>query len=111
MMPINRKWPIEAVMDAVRKVKLRPRERITFEYVCWAGSRTGGARKGSRRAWCGARPAREGEPDRVESRAGIGYTMPDAGAVESFARLWGPREFRSTYAGRGGETSLRPAAS
>jgi 23S rRNA (adenine2503-C2)-methyltransferase len=33
VMPINRKWPIDAVMDAVRKVKLRSRERITFEYV------------------------------------------------------------------------------
>ncbi|MDR3773620.1 MAG: 23S rRNA (adenine(2503)-C(2))-methyltransferase RlmN, partial [Terracidiphilus sp.] len=33
IMPINRKWNIEAVMDAVRKVKLRPRERVTFEYV------------------------------------------------------------------------------
>jgi 23S rRNA (adenine2503-C2)-methyltransferase len=33
IMPINRKWPIEAVVDAVRKIKLRSRERITFEYV------------------------------------------------------------------------------
>ena len=33
VMPINRKWPIEAVIDAVRKIKLRSRERITFEYV------------------------------------------------------------------------------
>ena len=37
IMPINRKWPIEAVMEAVRKVKLRPRERITFEYVLLGG--------------------------------------------------------------------------
>ncbi|MGA2970972.1 MAG: 23S rRNA (adenine(2503)-C(2))-methyltransferase RlmN, partial [Acidimicrobiales bacterium] len=37
IMPINRKWPIEAVMDAVRQVKLRPRERITFEYVLLGG--------------------------------------------------------------------------
>jgi 23S rRNA (adenine2503-C2)-methyltransferase len=33
IMPINRKWPIAALLDAVRKIPLRPRERITFEYV------------------------------------------------------------------------------
>lgn len=37
VMPINRKWPIEAVIDAIRKVQLRPRERITFEYVLLGG--------------------------------------------------------------------------
>ncbi len=37
VMPINRKWPIAAVVDAVRQVKLRPRERITFEYVLLGG--------------------------------------------------------------------------
>jgi 23S rRNA (adenine2503-C2)-methyltransferase len=37
VMPINRKWPIAALMDAVRKVRLRPRERITFEYVLLGG--------------------------------------------------------------------------
>jgi 23S rRNA (adenine2503-C2)-methyltransferase len=37
VMPINRKWPIEAVVNAVRAVKLRARERITFEYVLLGG--------------------------------------------------------------------------
>jgi 23S rRNA (adenine2503-C2)-methyltransferase len=37
IMPINRKWPIEAVMDVARRVRLRPRERITFEYVLLGG--------------------------------------------------------------------------
>jgi len=37
IMPVNRKWPIQAVMDAVRRVKLRSRERITFEYVLLGG--------------------------------------------------------------------------
>jgi len=36
-MPINRKWPISSVIDAVRRVPLRPRERITFEYVLLGG--------------------------------------------------------------------------
>ncbi len=33
VMPITRKWNIEAVLDAVRTVPLAPREKITFEYV------------------------------------------------------------------------------
>ena len=37
IMPINRKWPIEAVIDAVRQVKLRSHERVTFEYVLLGG--------------------------------------------------------------------------
>jgi 23S rRNA (adenine2503-C2)-methyltransferase len=37
VMPVNRKWPIEAVIEAVRKVRLRSRERITFEYVLLGG--------------------------------------------------------------------------
>jgi len=37
VMPINRKWPIEAIMDAVRGIRLRSRERITFEYVLLSG--------------------------------------------------------------------------
>jgi 23S rRNA (adenine2503-C2)-methyltransferase len=37
VMPITRKWPIEAVLEAARKVQLAPRERITFEYVLLGG--------------------------------------------------------------------------
>ncbi|HVN94581.1 MAG TPA: 23S rRNA (adenine(2503)-C(2))-methyltransferase RlmN [Terracidiphilus sp.] len=37
VMPINRKWPIAAVVDAVRPMRLRPHERITFEYVLLGG--------------------------------------------------------------------------
>jgi 23S rRNA (adenine2503-C2)-methyltransferase len=37
IMPINRKWPIEVVLDAVRKIPLRNREKITFEYVLLGG--------------------------------------------------------------------------
>jgi 23S rRNA (adenine2503-C2)-methyltransferase len=37
IMPITRKWTIADVIDAVRKVPLRPRERVTFEYVLLAG--------------------------------------------------------------------------
>jgi 23S rRNA (adenine2503-C2)-methyltransferase len=37
IMPINRRWPISSVINAVRRVRLRPHERITFEYVLLGG--------------------------------------------------------------------------
>ena len=37
IMPVTRKWSIGDVMDAVRQVPLRPRERVTFEYVLLGG--------------------------------------------------------------------------
>jgi 23S rRNA (adenine2503-C2)-methyltransferase len=37
IMPVTRKWSIAEVIDAVRQVPLRPRERVTFEYVLLAG--------------------------------------------------------------------------
>jgi 23S rRNA (adenine2503-C2)-methyltransferase len=37
IMPINRKWNIEALLDAVRAIPFRPRERVTFEYVMLGG--------------------------------------------------------------------------
>jgi 23S rRNA (adenine2503-C2)-methyltransferase len=33
IMPITRKWNVEALLDAARQFALRPRERLTFEYV------------------------------------------------------------------------------
>jgi 23S rRNA (adenine2503-C2)-methyltransferase len=88
LMPINRKWPIEAVMEAVRGVKLRPRERVTFEYVLLGGvtDQPSHAREVARLA------RRTGLPVKVNLIAwnpgpGIGYTMPEAGAVEEFKRV------------------------
>ncbi len=37
VMPITRKWNIEAVLEAVRQIPLGPREKITFEYVLLGG--------------------------------------------------------------------------
>ncbi len=33
VMPINRKYPLQALLDACRAYPLRPREHLTFEYV------------------------------------------------------------------------------
>ena len=90
VMPINRKWPIEAVVDAVRKVRLRPRERVTFEYVLLGGvtdreeharevgrlvRRTGLAAKVNLIAW--------------NPGPGIEYSMPQPEAVERFRTMLG----------------------
>lgn len=85
LMPINRKWPIEAVVDAVRKVQLRPRERITFEYVLLAG-----VTDQPEHALQVARLVRRTNlPAKVNLIAwnpgpGIPYAMPAPEAVEAF---------------------------
>jgi 23S rRNA (adenine2503-C2)-methyltransferase len=87
IMPINRKWPIESVVEAVRQVPLRPRERVTFEYVLLGGvtdtpeaahqvarlvRRSGLAAKVNLIAW--------------NPGPGVPFEMPRAGAVEAFQR-------------------------
>jgi 23S rRNA (adenine2503-C2)-methyltransferase len=85
LMPINRKWNIETMVDAVRQVKLRPRERITFEYVL-----LGGVTDQPAHAVEVARLVRRsGLPAKVNLIAwnpgpGIAYTMPKPGSVEAF---------------------------
>jgi 23S rRNA (adenine2503-C2)-methyltransferase len=37
LMPINRKYPLSALLEACRAYPLRPRERLTFEYVMLQG--------------------------------------------------------------------------
>jgi 23S rRNA (adenine2503-C2)-methyltransferase len=99
IMPINRKWPIKSVVDAVRQVQLRPRERITFEYVLLGGvtDRPEDARELARMV------RRTGLPIKVNLIAwnpgpGIPCTMPQLEAVEAF---------RSALVGAGIPTSLR----
>jgi 23S rRNA (adenine2503-C2)-methyltransferase len=88
VMPINRKWPIEAVMDAVRQVRLRSRERITFEYVL-----LGGVTDRPEHAAEVARLVRgTGLPAKVNLIAwnpgpGIEYEMPKLEAVEAFRKV------------------------
>jgi 23S rRNA (adenine2503-C2)-methyltransferase len=86
-MPINRKWPIEAVVQAVRKVPLRQRERVTFEYVL-----LGGVTDEPQHAAEVARLVRRtGLPAKVNLIAwnpgpGIPYSTPSTEAVETFRR-------------------------
>ena len=112
VMPINRKWPIEAVMEAVRKVQLRPRERITFEYVLLGGvtDRLEHAAEVARLV------RRTGLPAKVNLIAwnpgpGIEYTMPQAEAVERFRAALAAEGIPVYCGGRGDATFLRPAGS
>jgi 23S rRNA (adenine2503-C2)-methyltransferase len=99
VMPVNRKWNIEAVVDAVRQIKLRPRERVTFEYVLLGGvtDQQEHAREVARLV------RRTGLPVKVNLIAwnpgpGIAFTMPQPGMVETF---------RATLADEGIPTYLR----
>jgi 23S rRNA (adenine2503-C2)-methyltransferase len=88
IMPINRKWPIEAVMDAVRQVKLRPRERITFEYVLLGGVTD----QPEHAAEVARLVRRSGLPAKVNLIAwnpgpGIAYAMPQPEAIEAFRAI------------------------
>jgi 23S rRNA (adenine2503-C2)-methyltransferase len=85
LMPINRKWPIQAVIDATRGVKLRSRERITFEYVLLAGVTD----QPEHAVEVAKLVQRSGLPAKVNLIAwnpgpGIVYTMPKPEAVEAF---------------------------
>ena len=99
LMPINQKWNIESLVDSVRLVKLRPRERVTFEYVLLGGvtDQPDHARQVARLV------RRTGLPAKVNLIAwnpgpGIPYSMPRPGAVEAF---------RDTLAAAGIPTYLR----
>lgn len=37
IMPLNRKWNLESLLEAAKAFPLRPRERLTFEYVLFDG--------------------------------------------------------------------------
>jgi 23S rRNA (adenine2503-C2)-methyltransferase len=87
IMPINRKWPISTIMDAVRGISLRPRERITFEYVLLGGvtDRPEDARQLARLV------RRTGLPAKVNLIAwnpgpGIAYATPEPETAEHFRK-------------------------
>jgi 23S rRNA (adenine2503-C2)-methyltransferase len=85
VMPINRKWNIDAVIAAVRKISLRPRERVTFEYVLLSGVTD----RAEHAAEVARLVRRTGLPAKVNLIAwnpgpGIPYAMPAPAAVEDF---------------------------
>lgn len=88
LMPINRKWPIASIIDAVRRVPLRPHERITFEYVLLGGvtDRSEDARELARLV------RRAGLPAKINLIAWnpgpeLPYSTPKPESVERFQRI------------------------
>jgi 23S rRNA (adenine2503-C2)-methyltransferase len=87
IMPITRKWDIGDLMDAVRKVPLRPRERVTFEYVLLGGVND----QPEHAAEVVRLIRRAGLPAKVNLIAwnpgpGIPYSMPSGEDVSRFQR-------------------------
>jgi 23S rRNA (adenine2503-C2)-methyltransferase len=85
IMPINRKWPIQTVIDAVRHLRLRSHERVTFEYVLLGGVTD----RPEHAAEVARLVRRTGLPAKVNLIAwnpgpGIAYDMPRAGVVDAF---------------------------
>jgi 23S rRNA (adenine2503-C2)-methyltransferase len=99
VMPINRKWPIEAIVNAVRGIRLRSRERITFEYVLLKGVTD----RPEHTAQVAQLVRHTGLPAKVNLIAwnpgpGIPYEMPRSEEIEAF---------RSALAAEGIPTYLR----
>jgi 23S rRNA (adenine2503-C2)-methyltransferase len=87
IMPLNRQWPIAAVVEALRQLRLRSHERITFEYVLLGGlnDRPEDAAELARLV------RRTGLPVKVNLIAwnpgpGFAYSTPQPAAVEAFRR-------------------------
>lgn len=85
IMPVTRKWSIAEVMEAVRTVKLRPRERVTFEYVLLGGVND----RLEHADEVGKLVRRAGFPAKVNLIAwnpgpGVGFAMPEAEDVARF---------------------------
>jgi len=85
IMPINRKYPIAALLDACRRYPLRPWERLTFEYVLLGGVNDSpeDARRVTRlvaglRAKVNLIPWNAGD---------LPYRAPTAAAIEEFRRI------------------------
>jgi 23S rRNA (adenine2503-C2)-methyltransferase len=87
IMPITRKWKIEDVILAAAQLPLRPRERVTFEYVLLGGLNDGLHHADELIALVRRAPM----PVKVNLIAwnpgpGIAYTMPLSGQVAAFQK-------------------------
>jgi 23S rRNA (adenine2503-C2)-methyltransferase len=85
IMPITRKWKIAEVIQAAGQLPLRPRERVTFEYVLLGGLNDGLQHAEQLAALAHGAPM----PVKVNLIAwnpgpGIGYAMPASEQVAAF---------------------------
>ena len=93
IMPMNRKYPIEALLDACRDYPLRPWEHLTFEYVLLGGFNDSpdDARRLARlianlRAKVNLIPWNPGD---------LPYQKPDPDRIEEFRRILADKDIRA----------------
>ena len=108
IMPINRKYPLEKLLDACRKYPLRPWEHLTFEYVLLGGFNDSpdDARRVVRllanlRAKVNLIPWNPGD---------LPYEKPDPARIEEFRKLLvdkGMPAFRALFARAGCDGCVR----
>jgi 23S rRNA (adenine2503-C2)-methyltransferase len=92
IMPINRKYPIEKLLEACARYPLRPWEHLTFEYVLLGGfndapedARRVAKLLGNLRAKVNLIPWNPGE---------LPYKKPDAARIEEFRRILTDKDIR-----------------
>jgi 23S rRNA (adenine2503-C2)-methyltransferase len=92
IMPINRKYPIEELLEACARYPLRPWEHLTFEYVLLGGlndapkdARRVAKLLGNLRAKVNLIPWNPGE---------LPYEKPDAARIEEFRRILADKDIR-----------------
>jgi 23S rRNA (adenine2503-C2)-methyltransferase len=93
IMPINRKYPLEALLEACRRYPLRPWEHLTFEYVLLGGFNDSpdDARRvvkllANLRVKVNLIPWNPGD---------LPYAEPDPGRIEAFRRILADKDVRA----------------
>jgi 23S rRNA (adenine2503-C2)-methyltransferase len=93
IMPINRKYPLEALLEACRRYPLRPWEHLTFEYVLLGGFNDSpdDARRvvkllANLRAKVNLIPWNPGD---------LPYAKPDPARIEAFRRILAEKDVRA----------------
>jgi 23S rRNA (adenine2503-C2)-methyltransferase len=93
IMPINRKYPLEALLEACRRYPLRPWEHLTFEYVLLGGFNDSpdDARRvvkllANQRAKVNLIPWNPGD---------LPYAKPDAARIEAFRKILADKDVRA----------------
>ena len=86
LMPINRKWNLERLMQAAREFPLRSRERLTFEYVLMRG--VNDAAENAREV-AGLVRGMQAKVNLIALNPGPGidFQTPDPERVEEFQRI------------------------
>ena len=84
LMPVNRRWPIAALLDAARRFPLSHGRRVTFEYVLLAGVNDSDA-DADRLPAPAARHPDQGQPHPLEPVRGPGRSQrPSAERIRTF---------------------------